>query len=270
MSRRTYEAQPVAEATERPTGRRSIPRSAIGMHLYTMRRSLAADTPGTYRSLADIGYATIGVSGRHGHSAAQLRTWADDAGLEIVLEHIGYDRLRDNLETALEDIRILGGRWVVIPSIPPALHTPDGFREVAAAFNTAGEAARNAGLTLLFHNHGVDFATVDGAVLYDILLAETDPQLVGFLLDVYWCVDGGYDPADYFRDHPGRFPALHVKDRSTTGDFAEVGAGVLDFPAMFAHAGTAGVEQWLVEHDNPTDELTTARRSYRHLAGMSY
>jgi sugar phosphate isomerase/epimerase len=240
------------------------------MHLYTMRRSLAVDTPGTYQALADIGYATIGVSGRHGHSAAQLRTLADEVGLKVVLEHVGYDRLRNNWEGALEDVRTLGGQWIVVPSLPGSLYTPDGFRQVAEEFNVAGELARQAGLTLLFHNHGHDFRTVDGEVLYDILLAETEPQLVGFLLDVYWCVDGGYDPADYFVNHAGRFPSLHVKDMTPSGDFADVGAGVLDFATMFDQARPAGVKQWLVEHDNPTDELASAARSYEYLVGLRY
>ena len=253
-----------------PEAQRPIPGSALGMHLYTMRRSLAVDTPGTYQALADIGYATIGVSGRHGYNAAQLRSLADGVGLKIVLEHVGYDRLRNNWEGALEDVRTLGAQWVVIPSLPGSLHTPDGFRQVAEEFNAAGELARRAGLTLLFHNHGADFVTIDGEVLYDILLAETQPQLVGFLLDLYWCVDGGYDPADYFVNHPGRFPALHVKDRSVTGDFADVGSGVLDFPTMFDQARPAGVQQWLVEHDNPADEMATARRSYEYLSNLRY
>lgn len=257
----------LAAATE---AQRHIPRSAIGMHLYTMRRSLAADTPATYQALADIGYATIGVSGRHGYSAQQLRSQADNVGLKVVLEHVGYDRLRNNWEGALEDVRTLGGQWVVIPSLPGSLHTPDGFRQAAEEFNVAGEQARQAGLTLLFHNHGNDFDTVGGELLYDILLAETEPQLVGFLLDVYWCVDGGYDPADYFVNHQGRFPSLHVKDMSRSGDFADVGSGVLDFATMFDQARPAGVKQWLVEHDNPTNDLATARRSYEHLVNLRY
>lgn len=265
----TTVAASTAWATATET-KRHIPGSAIGMHLYTMRRSLAIDTPGTYRTLADIGYATIGVSGRHGHTAAELRAIADGTGLKIVLEHVGYDRLSNNWEGALADVRTMGGPWVVIPSLPSSLHTPDGYRQVAEEFNKAGELAQKAGLKLLFHNHGHDFDTVDGEILYDILLAETDPALVGFLLDVYWCVKGGHDPADYFAAHAGRFPALHVKDMDSSGNFADVGAGVLDFPSMFHQARPAGVQQWLVEHDNPSDEVSTARRSYRYLDSLRY
>jgi sugar phosphate isomerase/epimerase len=249
---------------------RTIPADGIGMHLYTMRDVLTEDYPATLRRLAGIGYRTVGVSGRFGHSAADIRRFADDAGLRIVLEHVGYPRLTDDWDGALDDVRTLGGQWIVVPSLPAELRTPDGFREAAAAFNKAGETARQAGLKLLFHNHGHDFDEVDGQVLFDILLAEVEPDLLGFELDLYWVVNGGKDPVDYFRGHPGRFPALHVKDMAADGSWEDVGSGTLDFPAMFAHADSGGVEQWLVEHDAPADPWVSATRSYQALANMRY
>ncbi|TWD80894.1 sugar phosphate isomerase/epimerase [Kribbella amoyensis] len=249
---------------------RTIPADGIGMHLYTMREALAEDYPGTLRRLADIGYRTVGVSGRFGHSAKEIRTFADDAGLRIVLEHVGYGRLTDDWEGALADVRTLGGEWVVVPSLPKELRSPAGFREAAAAFTVAGRAARDAGLKLLFHNHGFDFAEVDGEVLFDILVNEVEPDLLGFELDLYWVVNGGKEPIDYFRDHPGRFPALHVKDMAEDGSWADVGTGRLDFATMFTEAESGGVQQWLVEHDAPTDQWQSARTSYQSLADLRY
>ncbi|TDD20991.1 sugar phosphate isomerase/epimerase [Kribbella turkmenica] len=247
----------------------TIPAGGIGMHLYTMRDVLAEDYPGTLTRLADIGYRTVGVSGRFGHSADKIRSFADEAGLGIVLEHVKYDRMADDWAGALTDARTLGAQWVVVPSIPSEQHSVDGFRAAAAAFTEAGKAARDAGLKLLFHNHGHDFATVDGTVLFDILLG-VDPDLLGFELDLYWVVNGGKDPVDYFRGHPGRFPALHVKDMAEDGSWEDVGAGTLDFAAMFAYAADGGVEQWLVEHDQPADAWRSAERSYRGLSELRF
>lgn len=252
------------------SGNRLIPRPAIGMHLYTMRRSLAVDFAGTVQALADIGYATVGVSGRHGHSAAAIRAMLDDAGLKAVLEHVGYNRLTNNLEGACEDVLTLGGHWVVTSSLPGSLYTLDGIRQAAAAFNRAGEVAATYGLKVLHHNHDAEFRTDGGRVLYDVLLEETDPDLVGYELDVYWAARGGYDAGEYFVNHPARFPALHVKDMAPGGGFADVGSGVLDFAAMFEHAHRGGVRQFLVEHDNPADELATARNSFRHLRDLRF
>ncbi|WP_329483486.1 sugar phosphate isomerase/epimerase [Kribbella sp. NBC_01484] len=247
----------------------SIPADGIGMHLYTMREVLAEDYPGTLKRLAGIGYRTVGVSGRFDHTAEEIRSFADDAGLSIVLEHVGYPRMTDNWAGALADVQTLGAQWIVVPSIPSEMHSVEGFKTAAAAFTEAGKAARDAGLKLLFHNHGRDFDAVDGQVLYDILL-DVDPELLGFELDLYWVVDGGHDPAKYFQEHPGRFPALHVKDMAADGSWEDVGAGKLDFAGMFAYATEGGVEQWLVEHDKPADAWQSAERSYRGLTEIRY
>lgn len=242
------------------------------MHLYTMRTPLAVDFAGTLEQLAEIGYATVGVSGRHGNSPAAIRQMLDRVRLKAVLEHVGYDIVTGSgLPRALEDVHTLGGRWIVVPSLPGSLHSPAGYREVARQFNRAGLVARESGLKLLYHNHGGDHEVVDGVSLYDILLGETDPELVGFELDLYWAAKGGSSaPGELFVRHPGRFPALHVKDMAPNGDFADVGSGVLDFPEMFDTARQGGVRQWLVEHDAPADPFASARASYRYLSRLRY
>ncbi|MEV0494518.1 sugar phosphate isomerase/epimerase family protein [Streptomyces atratus] len=260
-----------ASATESGRSRR-IPPSGIGMHLYTMRTPLARDFRGTLERLAEIGYATVGVSGRHGNSAADIRRMLDETRLKAVLEHVAYDTVKGaGLPKALEDIHTLGGKWIVVPSLPGSLHNPAGYREAAREFNRAGLAARESGLKLLYHNHGTDHQVVDGVSLYDILLAETDPELVGFELDLYWAANGGASaPGELFVRHPRRFPALHVKDMAPNGDFADVGSGVLDFPAMFDTARRGGVKQWLVEHDSPADPFASALASYTYLSRLRY
>jgi sugar phosphate isomerase/epimerase len=249
---------------------RKVPRGGIGMHLYTMRGPLATDYPGGLRRLRQIGYRTVGVSGRFGHSAAAIRSFADDAGLKIVLEHVGYDKIANGWETAMEEVAAMGGSWAAIPSLPGSLRTPAGYRQAAAEFNAAGEIARQYGIGLLYHNHDFDFAVMDGEVLWEILADETDPELVGFELDLYWCVRGKQHPVPYFYRYPGRFPALHVKDMAPNLGFADVGQGVLNFPAFFQPERVAGMRQWLVEHDSPADPWVTAQNSYDYLASVRY
>ncbi|MFI1395662.1 sugar phosphate isomerase/epimerase family protein [Streptomyces sp. NPDC020681] len=262
---------PAAYAAE-TGGCRRIPPSGIGMHLYTMRTELAKDFRTTLARLAAMGYATVGVSGRHGNGAAAIRAMLDETRLKAVLEHVGYDIVRGSgLPQALEDIHTLGAKWIVVPSLPGAMHNPAGSREAAREFNKAGLAARESGLgPLLFHNHGLDHAVVEGENLYELLLKETDPELVAFELDVYWATKGGADPRSLFVRHRRRFPALHVKDMAPNGDFADVGSGILDFPSMFDTARSGGVKQWLVEHDSPADPFATAQNSYTYLSKLRY
>src|SRR5690606_9426780 len=99
------------------------------------------------------------------------------------------------------------------------------------------------------------------------LLAETDPELVDFELDLYWTVKGGADPLEYFRRHPGRFPLVHVKDSTGAPEhqMTEVGKGTIDFAAIYAARRVAGIKHWYVEHDNPADPMASIRTSFRYL-----
>jgi sugar phosphate isomerase/epimerase len=45
-----------------------------------------------------------------------------------------------------------------------------------------------------------------------------------------------------------------------------VGEGVIDFGQLFKHAERAGIQHYFVEHDEPTDALKDARKSYTALA----
>ncbi len=71
------------------------------------------------------------------------------------------------------------------------------------------------------HNHSGEFAVENGTRLYDVILAETDPRLVFFELDIFCAYVGqshfpGFKPHEYPWSMPERFPLFHVKDGMTT------------------------------------------------------
>ncbi|MEU6643891.1 sugar phosphate isomerase/epimerase [Saccharomonospora sp. NPDC046836] len=247
------------------SGPRRVPPGHIGIQLYTVRSLMTSDPQGTLDALGRIGYSTVGVSGLYGHTPQQFRAMLDHAGLRAVLTHLSLDAIRGDWQRELDNAHVLGVKWVVVPSLPSSLWTPAGYRQVAAEFTAAGEAARAAGLKFLYHNHDFDFRTVDGEVLYDILASETDPRYVDFELDLYWIIRAGYDPVAYFERYPGRFPVFHVKDMAPGGAFEDVGYGTIDFRRIFRRRDVSGVREYVVEHDQPTDPLVTAARSYETL-----
>lgn len=51
------------------------------------------------------------------------------------------------------------------------------------------------GLKFYYHNHGYEFYPHASGTLFDLLVAETDPQTVYFQMDVLWTVFPGQDPA---------------------------------------------------------------------------
>ncbi|WP_084628258.1 sugar phosphate isomerase/epimerase family protein [Amycolatopsis nigrescens] len=251
-------------------GLHAVPPGHLGIQLYTVRNLMAADPQGTLDALGAIGYATVGVSGLYGHTPQAFRAMLDRAGLRAVLTHLSLDAIRGDWQRELANARVLGVRYVVVPSLPSSLQNPAGYRQVAGEFSAAGAAARREGLRFLYHNHGFDFKIVDGLPLYDILVRETDPRFVNFELDLYWAVDGGQDPVRYFAEYPGRFPVFHVKDRAVDGSFEDVGYGTIDFRRIFRLHEQSGIREYVVEHDQPADPLLSASRSHHYLRNLRF
>lgn len=64
-----------------------------------------------------------------------------------------------------------------------------------------------------YHNHDFEFNTMlDGMRLYDIILKETDPELVIQQMDIGNMYGTGGRALELLKQYPGRFPSLHVKD----------------------------------------------------------
>jgi sugar phosphate isomerase/epimerase len=255
-------------------------RFAPGFELYTARSLLAQDFPGTLEALAKLGYRAVEGSDLFGHTPAAARRHFDALGLAAPAWHSFLDpAAAAALDAALERAALLGARFLVaatakeLVSLGPKGVTlredlpADGYREIAAFLNRAGERARAAGLGFAYHNHHVELHAVEpGRSGLALLLDETEPSLVGFELDLCWTVAGGADPLALFAAYPGRFPLCHAKDTNARGEDLDVGEGRVDFDAIFAEAERAGIEHVFVERDTEEDPLRTAARGHARLA----
>ncbi|HYJ80167.1 MAG TPA: sugar phosphate isomerase/epimerase [Longimicrobiaceae bacterium] len=236
----------------------------IGVQLYTVRELLARDFEGTLARVAEIGYREVEFAGYFSRSPAQVRRALGGAGLDAPGAHVDLDAIGEGWERTLAAAAEMGHRYLIVPWIPEVQRTPAGYRRLAERFNRAGEQARRAGIRFGFHNHDYDFAPVGGEVPYDVLLAETDPELVVQELDLFWIAAGGGDPLEYFARFPGRFHLVHLKDMDATPQrrMTDVGQGAIDFARILAHARQAGIRHYFVEHDSPASPLASIRASY--------
>ena len=161
----------------------------------------------------------------------------------------------------------------------------EDVKHEAARYNRIGELARKFGIKLLIHNHTAEFLPCKGSteLPYTILLAETDPELVVFQLDIGWAVVAGQNPVELFTKNPGRFVLWHVKDvaglkylpplpdqggRMAEARLVPVGNGEVDYGEIFKHAEVAGMKHFVVEQDSAAewgDSVAAARVSYEHL-----
>ncbi|MDE3214943.1 MAG: sugar phosphate isomerase/epimerase [Gemmatimonadota bacterium] len=242
----------------------------IGIQLYTVRREMAKDVDAALATIAQIGYREVEFAGLFGHSAKDVRAMLDRHGLRAPSSHVALPDDMTRWPAALDDANTLGQAYIICPSFDDRYLTPDGIRQIAARFNVAGEAARKAGLQFGFHNHDAIFKAAGGKVLYDLLLAQCDPKLVVFEIDVYWMVTGGADPLAYLAKYPGRFPLIHAKDRARDGKMTDVGSGTLDWPRLLRAFERQGLKHTFVENDEAADPYASARASYAYLSRLTF
>jgi sugar phosphate isomerase/epimerase len=246
--------------------------SPLGVQLYTVRQALADDVPGTLAALAEIGYEEVETAGLYGLAPADFRRLLDGEGLRAVSGHVPLESLvGEALEATLDDAEALGQHWVTVPWLGDDHRTADGYRRAAAALDRAGEAAARRGMRVAYHNHDFEFEPLDEAgrrTGWELLLQHTDPDLVDLQMDLFWTVHAGSDPIAWFERHAGRFPMVHAKDRTASGEMVDVGAGAMDFGAILSAGRAAGLRHVFVEHDRPADPLASVRRSYETLASL--
>ncbi|GAC1558724.1 MAG: sugar phosphate isomerase/epimerase [Herpetosiphon sp.] len=244
----------------------------IALQLYTVREHTANDMLGTLRRLSAMGYTAVEFAGYGGVPIRDIRSALDDNGLRAIANHVQLKDLEERRAGAIEELAILGCSYAVVPSVPAdRRQTTDQVRTFAEFLNRSGEQCRAAGLQFGYHNHAFEFAPLGDTTMFDILVAETDPALVGFELDVYWAEYAGVDALALIQRLTGRVPLLHVKDMSSNDSRVDVplGDGILPWRAILAAGETAETQWFIVEQDHPTDSMQDVERSLKNLTQLA-
>jgi sugar phosphate isomerase/epimerase len=149
-------------------------------------------------------------------------------------------------------VSALGGRFLLVSGHFDKL---EACREAARILDEAGRRCRDSGVTLCYHNHAWEFGKLDGARPIDLLIAESDPELVKLCPDVYWVHVGGDVPAQFIARHRDRCPYFHFKDGlggERSRAFRELGRGCVDVKAAL-EAALACNPEWIVTEQDHTD-----------------
>lgn len=252
------------------------PKKLIGIQLYTLHDQMKADAIGTMDQVAKIGFNAIETAGYaerkfYGYAPEEFKTIVEDMGMIPQSSHAGITV--ENIDEVIEDTVNAGMSYLVLPSLSKSKrNTIDDYRQSAEEFNMMGEKCKEAELTFAYHNHAFEFEKLEDSVPYDILLENTDPELVTMQLDLYWMVYGAADPVEYFNKYPGRFELFHVKDMSSGAgmESTEIGEGSIDFKAIFAEKEKAGMKNFYLEQESfnidPFDSITI---SYNYLINIT-
>ena len=234
----------------------------LGVQLYTFRDAMQADAKGTLEKIANLGITQI-ESARsqkgnyYGLTPKEMKQVCKDLGMTLRSGHVHMD---ENWEDTMQQAVDSGQDYLIVSTMPSEGQTIDNYKKVAEAFNKAGKQCKDRGLKFGYHNHNYEFDKVDGKVLYDVLLDNTDADLVHMELDLGWVVASGNDPMDYFNRYEGRFPLWHLKDMDLAKkESTEFGKGSLPLEDILDHKKESGLKYIFIEQeeyaDNPFDSM---------------
>ncbi len=245
----------------------------VGAQLYTMRDLLKTpeDMAKNLPKVRKIGYEVVQVSGVGPIEPKELRKILDDCGLWCCVTHEPTDMIIKETDKIIEKLKILGAVTTAIPGLGPEYRSEDGYKRLAQEGSEAGRKMKEAGITLMYHNHSFEFEKFNGRTGYSIIFEESDPRYLHAELDTYWIQHGGASPAAWCRRLKGRIPLLHLKDMAIIEGkqtIAEIGAGNIDFKEIRDICDAGGTTWYMVEQDTcPGNPLDSLKKSFDYIKG---
>ncbi len=243
----------------------------LGIQLYSVREDMKTDPLGTLEKLAAMGYRQVEHANYmnrkfYGFSAPEFRKHLDGMGLKMPSGHTvmgkqhwnaGTNQFTDEWKYTVEDAATVGQKFVISPWLDESLRRNyDDMKRYMDVFNKSGELCNKSGMKFGYHNHDFEFSNkLNGIVLYDVILQNTDPKLVAQQLDIGNMYSGGGRAMDVLKKYPGRFELLHVKDEVKTNDgkyeSAVIGKGIINVKQVLDLAKKlGGTSYFIIEQES--------------------
>lgn len=236
----------------------------MGLQLFSVNDVMSEDPVGTLRQLREMGYQDLETYGFdaeqgtfYGYPAAGFKTILDDNLLTASSGHFGFsaylDRPSDAMKTFVDQCisgaRALNMSYITWPWLAPEQRNLEQFKRLTGVLNSIGEQVNAAGLQFAYHNHGFEFEETGGEIPFDVIVRDTDPDLVKLELDFYWLIhSSSLLPREVITRHAGRIPLWHIKDMDkVTRDYTELGNGSIDYTTLLPNPSDSGLEFCYVE-----------------------
>ncbi|WP_114749644.1 sugar phosphate isomerase/epimerase family protein [Pleomorphovibrio marinus] len=245
----------------------------IGIITNTVREEMQQDYKKALKMLADIGYEYI-EGGVPGDDLRAHRQFLGEIGLNQIATGAGMSSLINEPEKTIQTAKALGAPYVICyyPWMSDGKNlSKDEVLKSCEHIDRIGKTIKDAGLHFAWHNHAIEFERIDGELIFDLMMENTDPALSSVQLDIYWIAKGGQDPVAYLRKYKGRYQLLHMKDMNNNRDegMSCVGQGIIDFEPVIKAALEVGVKYFVVENERAIKGMDCARVSFDHLNRLS-
>ncbi|HZJ57632.1 MAG TPA: sugar phosphate isomerase/epimerase [Clostridia bacterium] len=192
----------------------------VGIQLYSVRQTLKKKPFETLEKVAAAGYRYAEAANHDagndpgvgfGLSAKEMKNALDNLGLSIVGCHINPISI-DRLPAILDYHQELGNRQIGCDIEFYPYEDMDYLLRRCEFFNEVGEMCKERGMRYYYHNHYQEFQKFGDKYVYDIIMENTDPDLVFTEMDTYWIMRSGQDPIKVIEKYGDRLILLHQKD----------------------------------------------------------
>ena len=246
------------------------PARPIAVQMYTLRS--VASLEEQLKIVHDAGVHAVETVGTQNVTAPELKQLLDKYAIKAVSTHVQLADLRKDLDSVIAFNQALGNTHLVVPYLGEKERPTDaaGWSALGSELGDIARQAQAKGMTLAYHNHDFELVDFNGRTGLELLFDAAGPELKTEL-DLAWVARAGYDPAAMLGKFSGRVFAVHAKDNAPKGEakdeggFAAVGQGVLDWKTILPAAQKAGVQWYVIEHDEPRDPAAVVKAGADYL-----
>ena len=252
----------------------------VGLEIYSLRRDIAVDLPGTLNRIREMGFREVEVPSYYGLTVTEFRKALDRAALRATALVVSWDEFEKGIPKVASNLDVLGANWAILSWIPHGEKFERGDALGAANRMNAWAAELEKGnYHLAYHPHGYEFQPAPEGTLFDVLAAKTNAA-VSFEMDTFWIAWPGQDCVRLLNKYPHRFRLLHLKDlkKGVTGnlsgaapdeDSVAVGDGSIPWAEVLSTARRQGCEKYYIEDESP-DAAKQIPRSLEFLSSVRF
>lgn len=248
----------------------ATPAQPIAVQMYTLRNVATLDEQ--LKIVHDAGVHAVETVGTQNVTAAELKQLLDKYAIKAVSTHVQLADLRKDLDGVVAFNQTLGNTHLVVPYLGEKERPTDaaGWTALGKELGALASKVQAKGMTLAYHNHDFELIDFGGKTGLELLFDAAGPALKSEL-DLAWVARAGYDPAAMLGKFSGRVFAVHAKDNAPKGQatdeggFASLGQGVLDWKTILPAAEKAGVQWYIIEHDQPRDPAAVVKAGADYL-----
>ena len=223
----------------------------------------------TLKALAAIGYREVEGYGGVYDDPRGLRVELDRCGLTMPTGHFGLDMIEKEPKKVLAIASTLGIRHIYAPYLvaEERPRTDAGWKKFGKRLGAVNEWARAEGYGFGWHNHDFEFKKLSSGVTPHELIFDAAPML-DWECDVAWIARAKQNPIPWIKKYASAITSVHVKDIAAAGQnvdqdgWCDVGKGTMNWPAIFKALKSTRAIYYVMEHDNPKDDVAFAKRSF--------